>query len=49
MTDLVNAAIKTNVKPKTLIRVNPEVNVRADIRASCRTGKFGVPFNGGTY
>ena len=48
MTNLVNAAIKTNVKPKTLIRINPEVSVRADIRASYKNGKFGVPFNGDT-
>jgi diaminopimelate decarboxylase len=31
-----------------MIRVNPEVGVRAEIRASYRNGKFGVPFNGGT-
>ena len=48
MNNLVNAAIKTNVKPKTLIRINPEVSVRADIRASYKNGKFGVPFNGDT-
>ena len=49
MTNLVKAAIKTNVKPQTLIRINPEVNVKAEIRASYKNGKFGVPFNGGTF
>jgi diaminopimelate decarboxylase len=28
--------------------VNPEVGVKAGVRASYRNGKFGVPFNGGT-
>jgi diaminopimelate decarboxylase len=28
--------------------VNPEVGVKAEIRASYRNGKFGVPINGGT-
>jgi diaminopimelate decarboxylase len=31
-----------------MIRVNPEVVVKAEIRASYKNGKFGVPFNGGT-
>jgi diaminopimelate decarboxylase len=31
-----------------MIRVNPEVGVKAEVRASYRNGKFGVPFNGGT-
>ena len=35
-------------KPLTMIRINPEVGVKAEIRASYRNGKFGVPFNGGT-
>jgi diaminopimelate decarboxylase len=48
MTNLVKAAIKTNIKPQTLIRINPEVSVKAEIRASYKNGKFGVPFNGGT-
>jgi diaminopimelate decarboxylase len=34
--------------PGVLIRVNPEVGVKAEVRASYRHGKFGVPFNGGT-
>lgn len=48
MTNLVKAAEKTNVKPQTLIRINPEVGVKAEIRASYKNGKFGVPFNGET-
>ncbi len=48
MTNLVKAAVKTNVQPETLIRINPEVGVKAEIRASYKNGKFGVPFNGGT-
>ena len=48
MTNLAKAAQKLAVKPLTMIRVNPEVGVRAEIRASYRNGKFGVPFNGGT-
>ena len=48
MTNLAKAASKVGVKPLTMIRVNPEVGVKAEIRASYRNGKFGVPFNGGT-
>ena len=48
MTSLAKAASKLGVKPQTMIRVNPEVGVKAEVRASYRNGKFGVPFNGGT-
>jgi diaminopimelate decarboxylase len=48
MTNLAKAAQMLCVKPLTMIRVNPEVGVKAEIRASYRNGKFGVPFNGGT-
>ncbi len=48
MTNLAKAAQRLAVKPLTMIRVNPEVGVKAEIRASYRNGKFGVPFNGGT-
>jgi diaminopimelate decarboxylase len=48
MTNLAKAASKVGVKPLAMIRVNPEVGVKAEIRASYRNGKFGVPFNGGT-
>ena len=46
MTNLAKAASKVGSKPQTMIRVNPEVGVKAEIRASYRNGKFGVPFNG---
>jgi diaminopimelate decarboxylase len=48
MTNLAKAAQELAVKPLTMIRVNPEVGVKAEIRASYRNGKFGVPFNGST-
>jgi diaminopimelate decarboxylase len=48
MTNLAKAAQKLAIKPLTMIRVNPEVGVKAEIRASYRNGKFGVPLNGGT-
>ncbi len=48
MTNLTKAANKIGVRPLTMIRVNPEVGVKAEVRASYRNGKFGVPFNGGT-
>jgi diaminopimelate decarboxylase len=48
MTNLSKAAHKVGLKPQTMIRVNPEVGVKAEIRASYRNGKFGVPINGGT-
>jgi len=48
MTNLAKAASKVGTKPLTMIRVNPEVGVKAEVRASYRNGKFGVPFNGGT-
>ncbi|MFB5600683.1 MAG: diaminopimelate decarboxylase family protein [Nitrososphaeraceae archaeon] len=48
MTNLIRVAAKIGVKPKTLIRINPEVGVKAEVRASYRNGKFGVPFNAGT-
>ena len=49
MTNLAKAASKVGFKPLAMIRVNPEVGVKkAEVRASYRNGKFGVPFNGGT-
>ncbi|MEM2855489.1 MAG: hypothetical protein QW416_00080 [Candidatus Nitrosocaldaceae archaeon] len=41
--NLIDAARTIDVKPKTLIRINPEVGVKASIKASYRDGKFGVP------
>jgi diaminopimelate decarboxylase len=43
--NLISAAERLNVKAKTMIRVNPEVGVKAEVKASYRHGKFGVPFN----
>lgn len=52
MTNLSKAASKVGggsaAPPLTMIRVNPEVGVKAEVRASYRNSKFGVPFNGGT-
>ncbi|HEY6757639.1 MAG TPA: hypothetical protein VI037_09675, partial [Nitrososphaera sp.] len=50
MTNLAKAASKVGggVVPLTMIRVNPEVGVKAEVRASYRNSKFGVPFTGGT-
>ncbi|MEM2210402.1 MAG: hypothetical protein QW372_07295 [Nitrososphaerales archaeon] len=43
--NLIDASNALNIQPKVLIRVNPEVGVKAEVRASYRYGKFGVPFN----
>jgi diaminopimelate decarboxylase len=43
--NLISAAERLNVRAKTMIRVNPEVGVKAEVKASYRHGKFGVPFN----
>ena len=49
MTNLSKAASKIGgAAPLTMIRVNPEVGVKAEVRASYRNSKFGVPLNGGT-
>ena len=48
LANLVQAAITTGIKPQTMIRINPEVGVKAEVRASYKNGKFGVPFNSGT-
>ena len=50
MANLSKAASKVGggAAPLTMIRVNPEVGVKAEVRASYRNSKFGVPFNGGT-
>lgn len=44
--NLAEAAKALNIKPLTMVRINPEVGVKAEVRASYRHGKFGVPFNG---
>lgn len=45
--NLAEAANKVNVEVKTMIRVNPEVHVHAELRGSMGHGKFGLQFNGG--
>ncbi len=46
--NLAEAAAKTNVEVRTMIRVNPEVHVHAELRGSMGHGKFGLQFNGGS-
>src|SRR5919107_1627042 len=45
--NLSKAAHIVNIRPKIMVRINPEVGVKAEVRASYKNGKFGVPFNGG--
>jgi diaminopimelate decarboxylase len=45
--NLSKAASIVNIRPKIMVRINPEVSVKAEVRASYKNGKFGVPFNGG--
>lgn len=46
--NLIDAASDREIKLRVMIRVNPEVSVKAEVRASYRYSKFGVPFNGPT-
>ena len=46
--NLTEAAARAGVKVKTMIRVNPEVHVHAELRGSMGHGKFGLQFNGGS-
>ncbi len=46
--NLIEAAVRTNVTVKTMVRVNPEVHVHAELRGSMGHGKFGLQFNGGS-
>ena len=48
LANLSEAAVKTNVTVRALIRVNPEVHVHAELRGSMGHGKFGLQFNGGS-
>lgn len=43
--NLAEAAKALNARPQVMIRINPEVGVKAEVRASYKNGKFGVPFN----
>src|SRR6476469_1854716 len=45
--NLSKAANVVNIRPKIMVRINPEVSVKAEVRATYKNGKFGVPFNGG--
>lgn len=46
--NLIDAASEKRIIPSVMIRVNPEVGVKAEVKACYRHGKFGVPFNGPT-
>ncbi|MDG6909320.1 MAG: hypothetical protein JRN08_03030 [Nitrososphaerota archaeon] len=46
--NLIEAAGKVNVAVKTLVRVNPEVHVHAELRGSRGHGKFGLQLKGGS-
>lgn len=46
--NLAHAAKIANIRPLTMIRINPEVGVKAEVRASYKNGKFGVPLNSNT-
>ncbi len=46
--NLIDAAGRVNVVVKTMVRVNPEVHVHAELRGSLGHGKFGLQFNGGS-
>ncbi|MDG7010959.1 MAG: hypothetical protein JRN57_02445 [Nitrososphaerota archaeon] len=48
LVNLTDAAAKAGVVVKTMIRVNPEVHVHAELRGSMGHGKFGLQFNGGS-
>jgi len=48
LTNLAEAAGRANVVVNTMIRVNPEVHVHAELRGSMGHGKFGLQFNGGS-
>ncbi|MEO9365652.1 MULTISPECIES: diaminopimelate decarboxylase family protein [Candidatus Nitrosocaldus] len=43
--NLISAASRLGIRPRTMIRINPEIAVKAEVKASYRHGKFGVPFN----
>jgi diaminopimelate decarboxylase len=47
LANLVEAAARSNAVVRTMIRVNPEVHVHAELRGSMGHGKFGLQFNGG--
>jgi diaminopimelate decarboxylase len=44
--NLSKAADIVKARPKIMVRINPEVGVKAEVRASYKNGKFGLPCNG---
>ncbi len=48
LVNLIEAAARQNVTVRTMVRVNPEVHVHAELRGSMGHGKFGLQFNGGS-
>jgi diaminopimelate decarboxylase len=48
LNNLIHACSKTKLKPNVLIRINPQVDVKADIKESLKYSKFGVSINGNT-
>jgi len=48
LVNLTEAATRLNVSVKTMVRVNPEVQVHAELKGSVGHGKFGLQFNGGS-
>ncbi|MBI4258668.1 MAG: hypothetical protein HY619_06915 [Thaumarchaeota archaeon] len=45
LSNLMGIAEKEGYNPKIMIRVDPEVGVKAEVRASRRNGRFGVPLS----
>tara|TARA_B100000029_G_scaffold324890_1_gene317318 strand:- start:49412 stop:50734 length:1323 start_codon:yes stop_codon:yes gene_type:complete len=43
--NLISASESLNISPKVLVRINPEIDVKADISASSGMGKFGIPLS----
>ncbi|MBI2184531.1 MAG: hypothetical protein HYU39_06185 [Thaumarchaeota archaeon] len=48
LSNLMGVAEKEGYNPKVMIRVDPEVGVKAEVRASRRNGRFGVPLSNNT-
>lgn len=48
LVNLIQASKSLGLITSVLIRINPEVGVKAGVRASYKNGKFGVPTNGST-
>jgi len=46
LNNLITAASELNKVPEVGIRINPEVQVKAEVKSSFKISKFGVPLNG---